>query len=149
MGLEDKIVDWLNEKFPSGIADYGAYHALTHPWIIVRNWGHHIKWAWQRVFRGWDDRAVWSIDMYFAKTIAQMVRRLAKINKGYPVNLSMDDESLSPEQCAQKWVQILTEIAEGFEDYFNRETDCFGLTESEKFKKAFDLFREYYSNLWD
>lgn len=155
--------NWLNKKFPNGIAGWGAYYTLTHPWLILEYWKNHIKWAWQRVFRGWDDRAVWSIDYYFANTLPQMIRMLKEKKIGIPVQM-FDEEPYEVENkclgynnddmaiAEAKWDKILDEIADGFEAYKNIDDVPF-LEREKAYKEFFDgpfeLFKKYYVNLWD
>lgn len=164
--LRGYIRDWLDNRFPNGIADYRAYYTLTHPWEILRYWKQQIEYAWQRVFRGWDDRAIWAIDMYLAKTIVQMTRELKKMSvKGLPLDvfegLPYEDErtySYSEENekiATERWNKILEDIAEGFEIYLETDGDMQyyddeeNVKKTEKFEKAFDLFRTNFGNLGD
>ena len=121
----------------------------------------NLKWAWQRLFRGWDDRAVWSIDVHLANVIPQMVRQLKKVTHVVPSEMFEEgdwdekenyykDEAM--EVATAKWDAILDEIAEGFDEYYilSVEGNCSQEAwESEKFKRAFDLLRKYFPNLWD
>ena len=43
-----------------------------------------IKWAYQRVTRGWDDRAVWSLDTHLSLVLGQQLIKMADIAHGYP-----------------------------------------------------------------
>jgi len=43
-----------------------------------------IRFAYQRVVRGWDDRALWSLDHHLAKTLGAQLLRMADIAHGYP-----------------------------------------------------------------
>lgn len=43
-----------------------------------------VRWAYQRVVRGWDDRSVWSLDSHLAKTLGQQLVRMSEIAHGYP-----------------------------------------------------------------
>lgn len=117
-----------------------------------------IRWAHQRVTRGWDDRAVWSIDYHLAKLIGQLVRELIKDNTGVPMamytqeEIGQDRNGTSSEMDKEKekqWKGILLEIAEGFEAYAENG-DCMLMNGNpENFDKAFDLFRTHFSSLWD
>lgn len=42
-----------------------------------------VRMAWQRVFRGWDDSAVWSLDDHLAKSLGEQLVALSK-GWGYP-----------------------------------------------------------------
>ena len=49
--------NWFNKHFKP-YASYNAYYILTHPQQILKEWQCQIKWGWQRLFRGWDDRVI-------------------------------------------------------------------------------------------
>lgn len=78
--------------------------AFKNIWIMLTR---HIKYLWQRAFRGYADCDLWSIDYYLATIIAPMLAWLAKNSCGYPGNGEMD--------APEKWKAKLEEIAEGFE----------------------------------
>lgn len=42
------------------------------------------KWAYQRVVRGWDDTAIWSLDGWLTKTLGEQLVVMADIAHGYP-----------------------------------------------------------------
>lgn len=153
--------NWIGNKIPNGIANYHPYHALTHPWLIVDYWISEIKYAWQRVFRGWDDTAVWSIDGYLAKLIPQLVRKLHDDNIGVPFSMfeglgdGQWEYSEEDDEIARKrWIEVQNKIIEGFEAYL--KLDFFPHTDNpekeelkRKFEEGFDLFREHFPSLWD
>lgn len=43
-----------------------------------------VQFAWQRVSRGWDDSATWSLDVYLAKSLSQQLNHLADTSHGWP-----------------------------------------------------------------
>jgi len=149
--------NWINNKFPNGFADYSSYYIITHPWKILDEWMDQLKWAWQRVFRGWDDRAVWSINYYLSNLIPQLVKKLKEDNIGIPAKMFdgfPQDENYNYEEdienvALQRWHDILDSIIEGFEIYKNTIYVQDGVEENDKFNKAFDLLRKYFSDLWD
>src|SRR5882724_11835476 len=67
------------------IADLDAYQR-AHPWRSKfwsawrrlkraphdSYWG--VRWAWQRVHRGWDDRSIWSLDTWLARTLGAQLQ---------------------------------------------------------------------------
>jgi hypothetical protein len=64
-------------------------------WGIRRFWNHHwlcnprdiyygAKYAYQRLTRGWDDRAVWSIDWWLDDKMPAMLRKLKEDKHGIP-----------------------------------------------------------------
>lgn len=42
------------------------------------------KFAWQRMTRGWDDRAVWDVDRHLAEHVADLLEALALTTSGWP-----------------------------------------------------------------
>jgi hypothetical protein len=158
--LKILLRNWLDDKFPNGIAEYRAYYTLTHPWIIIGYWKRQIKYAWQRAFRGWDDTALWGIDSYLAKIILQLVRKLKEDNIGIPVSmfegLPCDENYPFSEESVkiakQRWIEVQDKIIEGFESYLKLDfyPETISPKEEEykrKFEEGFDLFREHFSIL--
>jgi hypothetical protein len=157
MEIEDNkknFRNWLDNYFPSGIAGYRAFYVLIHPWEILRYVGHEVKYAWQRVFRGWDDRATLSIDYYLATIIPQMVRELKKDEKGVPTSMFEDLSDESDESFAiarERWNKILDQIAEGF-DAYKKIDDLSWKDQGEAYKNfqetTFEVFKKYFASLW-
>lgn len=67
LGVRHDVVDW--------------YHRCSHK---VRIAPSRVRWAWQRVVRGWDDRSVHSLDVYLALTLGEQLIELAEHGHGYP-----------------------------------------------------------------
>jgi len=101
---------------------YRKSYYLTHPWKIFSEIKRNLRWAWQRIFRGWDDRVIWSIDSYLFEMLPIWLRELKEIKTGIPL-IMYDDSDLNeieiPEsadnraQC--KFDVILEMMAIGFE----------------------------------
>lgn len=54
-----KIWDWIDNNIIDIIVD------IFHPIYIL----NRFKWLWQQIYRGWDDRDLWSMDDSFANWI--------------------------------------------------------------------------------
>jgi len=119
-----------------------------------------IKYAWQRLVRGYDDRAWWNMDTYLADIIAKLSKELREKGVGVPVivynelgfkpNSNGEYNEIEQYHAKEKWDNILFDIEEGFKEY-SGVGDCM-LYPDEKLKKfdnAFTLLGKYYSNLWD
>ena len=140
---------------------------IAIPWYktIFRRIQHYnseiigaIRHAWQRVFRGYDDLAWWGMDAYLAGLIPKLVNELRRRGNGVPVdmfsgltpdenhNYSKEDQLLAE----ARWHNILVEIEEGFAEYLAfQRCELPHDHELVKFNRAFDLFREHFSSLWD
>jgi hypothetical protein len=103
-----------------------------------------IKYACQRVFKGYDDRSNWNLNAYYAEEINRGVLYMAEHSSGCP-------EELTPE----KWKKILHQISFGFGSYLEMETGIYPYNDPEykrlnkEFKKGMALFARWFPNLWD
>lgn len=148
-----------DKAFPDGIFGYNAFHALTHPLIIIKGCINEVRWAWQRVFRGWDDRVIWSIDIYLSEMIPLWLKKLKQYRHGVPSCMfgtnnwnrySCKDFFPGTEDTARRRYDIiLNYIIEGFELY--REAGPYERDEEDRAKVelAKRLFMEYFSTFWD
>jgi len=122
---------------------------------------NEVKWAFQRMHRGWDDRDVWDISICLSRIIPEMVLSLKEKGEGFPASLVEDEDwdktknsfrEGAEERLMQEWETILDKIAEGFGEYrelIESGRSCFGeATENKKFQEAFDLLREHFGSLW-
>lgn len=150
--------NFINNHF-KGYAGYRASYIITHPWEILLEWKRQIRWAWQRVTKGYDERVAWSVDFYLARMIPLWLKDL-KDQIGIPSEMfdglkydenycySKEDEKIAH----NKWNDILDQIIIGFENYpklSEFEHDSEEYNESiRKFENGFDLFRKWFSALW-
>ena len=123
--------------------------------IIENKPFNKVKWAYQRLTRGWDDRAVWDMDYYLAELIPQLVKELKEKGQGFPSEMIPGDASgeITEEMekaGREKWGGILDSIIEGFEEY-NQVRNCVMHPDYKmvKFEKGFKLFKKHFSSLWD
>lgn len=160
--IEEKAKWIKNHPFlsaPESISDFFRY---TIP-VSLNDAKHEIKWAWQRVFKGYDDPSVWSHHSVMAKTTTKILRELAENKVGCPMDLY--DSKKKKDEC-HKWKNILIEMAEGFEaataidnmDYFTegvsgkydkKESDKKRKILEKKFDKGMKLYHDHYFSLWD
>ncbi len=149
------IRSWLDKRFPNGVAGHRLYY-LT-PLEFFRYVKDEIEHAYQRVFRGWDDTAVWSVDYYIARLLPQLLKQLKENKSGIPMwafdgleceeNYDYSDENT--QIAEERWNEVLDKIIEGFEEYIELEDKGDTGNDSEKFKKAFELFEKYFGSFWD
>jgi len=112
---------------------------------------YETKWAWQRAFRGFDDRWYWGLSGELEEIIPKCVRHMAKNCSGCPVEFfNKETEGI---EC-KKWEDILEKIARGFEASKEIEEEL--LYEGDKFmkldkerKEGLQLFVDNFTSLWD
>jgi len=92
---------------------YRKSYYFTHPHKLISELCSHVKWAWQRVVRGWDDTVTWDLDRYLCFMMPQWLDRLASVPYlGCPKRLEV--EGLSSEENAQRWKDMIHQMADGF-----------------------------------
>lgn len=120
---------------------------------FIRRLTNPIRWAWQRLTRGWDDRVIWSIDYHLAEMMPQWLRVLKVKKQGIPGGMFDDPfTDLTPEMEAaavEKWRGVLNEMIAGFEaakriiDYDEWKDD------RRLVNRALRLLAKHYFDLWD
>ena len=117
----------------------------------ISDWKYEVKWAWQRVFRGYDDRWNWGLYHHLQEIIPKCVRSMKKHHIGCPGSLF---DSKNKKNNCWKWSKILEKIAKGFEAK-QKISDNY-LFKGKRFEKldrkqkeGMKLFVKYFDNLWD
>ena len=121
--MNHKVLYFLRELY---------YNCTYRLWYKVTNTKDEVKWAWQRVFRGYDDTANWDLGFYIAKISTPVLRNMVKNGVGYPSRIT-----------SEEWNKILLQIAQGFEDF------TLGKNTYKEQRKACELFGKWLENLWD
>lgn len=128
-----------------------------------------IKWAFQRMKRGYSDEDCWAIDYYLCEILPPMLRSL-KDSSGCPTEYYQVKEWKSEERNPNciKWHEALEEMAQGFEagielnevNYMDEIIEN-GKVKSYKYNKqkheelksklnkGLKLFSENFLSLWD
>lgn len=160
------LLNWIDDGIFKGknIFDYRPSYILIRPHMIVREIGQEIKWAYQRVVRGWDDRVVWSVDCWLNDIMPEILLQLKNDKVGVPVQMFVgmthgDNYEYTDEQhdiAKQKWNDELDKMITAFvvaKKLNNLEYDYKDKVQEEILTKLFnqgmDSFKEYYFNLWD
>ena len=165
---EHPILNWIDGLFKGkSLANYRASYTITHPWVILKDWGYEIKYAWQRVFKGYDERVVWSIDYYLDKMLPIWLEQLIKDKQGVPMMMFHDEDMITEgkyrggikddamELRSKEYDAILQKIADGFRMHRKIDDLEFKYDSPEEkeaqaqFDEAFELFHQFYSTLRD
>ena len=98
---------------------YTTKYYLTHPWEFLKDLHRTIKYAWQRIHRGWDETAVWSIDYWLCDIMPDMLQELKETKSGIPI--ACFDDPYDPhhsdeeqEKASARFDYYLDEMIEGF-----------------------------------
>lgn len=142
----------------------------------LNDWRYEIKWAWQRVFRGYDDRITWDLHYYISEYLPKIIRIMKDNVHGHPASI-IEDKSKWEVKSVKDWKNVLEKIANGFDaarkienDEYMKEIklkkpkkDIFGKDSYTSYKydkkcynklykdfeEGIDLMKHFYFNLWD
>ena len=92
-------------------------NVLNHsagPFDFAMQIKRELKWAWQRVTRGYDDQIFWSFDSYLDQIIIKDLEWMLANRNGSPVL-----EGWTEDDCHEKWTQTLMEMLR----YLKQSTD--------------------------
>lgn len=151
------MMQWLN----GGWSSYSRKYLITHPWELAGCIGREIKYAYQRVFRGWDDRVIWSIDTYLNEKLVVWLKVLKEQKHGVPSEFFSEryDYNTTDEDfkvAEGLWNAELDKMILGFEsnsklqDFsrWSEKKEELGLLEKQ-FQDGMVAFVKHYNSLWD
>lgn len=169
----EDIGEWFNIPEPKtfiggffrnkkGLHGYNLGYTLTHPFEIIRCSLKDIKYAWQRVTKGWDYSQTWSIDYNYSKILGELILEFKQVNNAIPFSIIDqvcenyqfgDDINKNKEDEARKlWDNVLQEMADGFLFYYNYKYDTFENKNFEilnkKISRSLELFSKHFQDLW-
>lgn len=139
------------------IFGYRTSYILFAPHVLVPEVIRNLKWALQRVYRMWDDRAVWSVDMFLCEILPPIIEQLADVRFGVPSSFMPNSMLDSYNEYSYKYYRSLyrirlLKIAKGFRAYIEIG-DTINFEKRLKLRKEFEegmkLFVEEFPNLWD
>lgn len=97
-----EIEEYLDEAKESLNVFRKCYYSWRYPSCWIKNikiFFRNIKFAWQRIFKGYCDRDLWDVDSHIINLLICEIDEFIKINQGYPCNLTEEE-----------WDKILLEI---------------------------------------
>ena len=172
INFEDGEIDWDEIHPPESDKKWHDPIVATY-WFCWRLWKDYltprmlylylIKWPWQRLSRGFDDRTTWSLDHTIAKFVIPRLEHLKKTTHGYP---GTQGASTSEEwgECIDKMIWSFQYTLSGYDLYDDsncvwscKESREYHVKKREKqnkrdfvrFRTGMRLFAKFYPNLWD
>lgn len=138
MGVELKSFDDLNEMFEESkrkrffifnwiddvlfkkksLLSYRPSYILFRPFLIIQEFSREVKYAWQRVYRGWDDTVPWSVDVWMYHMMPEILVKLK--GKGHlfgdvvPEGENGDYSDEQYKQAEKDWDKEIDNMIEGF-----------------------------------
>lgn len=140
----------------------------------IRQFFRNIKFAYQRITRGYCDRDVWDLDHYYSELFYQTINKLAEETYTYPAEYTFEGwqdylrEMAQHFKNSQEWNE--NEINNTIKEHFNNMIK-FKESESEEYENAknkwlkleieaakyredelnagIDMLKKSFNNLWD
>ncbi len=147
--LQEFSIDKFEEEWAKETKLQKTYYAVrrffSNAIDFPRDLYYNIKYAYQRVVRGWSDRDTWSIDNHLATIIPEMMRHLKKTKHGIPARCF--DEPYSDtwskeaeEKAIAKWDEVLDTIIYTFDTYKLMSEHNLIMVKNEEEKKSMQEF---------
>lgn len=136
-----------------GLFGYSVYHLVRNPHKIIKQLYLRVKWAWQRVFRGWDDRVIWDVDYHLAKMIPVWIMEIKKFG-GIPCQFLYDEEGKAIEEdvAVKQYHGILDQVITGFVCYQHINDMCVPVGQDKVYQRLYEqgmaLFVEHFPSFW-
>lgn len=135
-----------NEKNYIRLSDFRLFNkdkilSLVYyiPRNFISNMFYSIKYGFQRMFRGYDDREIFNLDHEFCKRYLKILEHLKQTHVGHPYNISDND-----------WETILQEMINHLDYIYTNMFEWENSDSVQKSKDNFmDLFKEYFFDLWN
>lgn len=142
---------------------YFPYHVIFEfpefLWNRLDDLLKEVKWAYQRVYRGWDDRAVWSVDAWLDDIMPDILVKLKEEKWGTPSDYFPNVENITEEEerkASELWNKDLDKMIVGFLCSRRlRDLDYNWKDKEEEavirklFEEGMGLFVKHYHSLWD
>lgn len=162
--MDNKKCDNVEELFDSWINEQTLWDKIVilmkTPYWRFRDFKFALKTNIARFRKGYAPVDTWGMNSWFIDTVVKILNDFKNNLNGHPSNLT-----------EEKWDEILNEMYEGFiitqkvlNDHAIFDTDYkkanvrllkhykkykYEIVSEEKHNKAFQLFHEYFFNLWD
>lgn len=112
---------------------------MTFRWQLLcrqfRDLWNPIKWAWQRAFLGYDDRALWDLHFYLATIAAPILGKMCEKGCGYPASIT-----------SKKWEAHLHKMYQAM--WLIAEDRSYTENEEQVINEGIKLFGKWYRDLW-
>lgn len=110
----------------------------------IKNLLYEIKYGFQRMFRGYDDREVFSLDFGFIDKYTEILQQFKENTVGYPPDISEQEWN----RILDRMIFLLLEIQNMYDEV---DVDNYDVSQEIIVKdkdEFFHLFSKYFFNLW-
>lgn len=118
-----------------------------------------VKYAYQRVVRGYDDRSLWNLNCYLPKFLGQQLVTMAEIAHGFPPDADYGDVHCIPDNPGEnphftQWTADLRKHGTALLEFHEHDDDLTGDADAwvALYEPAQDALRwvaDHLATLWD
>ena len=130
---------------------YGRWSNITHFFDNIIAFLKPIKFAWQRIRKGYSSYDVWGMDTWFSVVIPDMLEELADNGRSYPVAYTKYNTEDEPHAGFRVWASELKETANIIRglNKFDKNSKYDPQKIAENKAKAFKFLSDNFYSLWD
>lgn len=122
---------------------YSPHVLLIDQRSILKQLSYEIKWAWQRVVDGVDERASWGVCYWLNETMPKVLRRSILNRHGVPITFYNNPEDTSTEsqtEAIRRYEKVMLDLLKGFEEM--KELEDFDTTKYPDIETAISEFQK-------
>jgi hypothetical protein len=123
-------------------------------WMRAKDTYYEIKWGLQRMFRGYDDTALWSLDSYLTPIVLPVLKEMRQHCYGLPHN-----EATVTSFTEEEWNATLDRMIFSFQYMYDEDhmlngfhdgaySAAFWRDNKEKINEGLTLFGKHFQALW-
>lgn len=134
----ERSIDLFKKRNPQD--GLNVFKKIEYKWLSprgfyenIKNFFRKIKWAYQRIVRGYADIDLWNFDIYLSNLMYVALNDLANNSYGFP--------GTEPYDTPEKWKNFLTELADHF--FYSQPEN--GSDEEQKQWNAYDEMNSWIS----
>jgi hypothetical protein len=125
---------------------YGIKNRVCDGW-------REVKWGFQRMFRGYDDTAYWSLHSYITDIALPVLEWMKK--NGHTISIVEGHVTDTFAEKEKAWYDTLDKMIKSFQLLKDDDIDCevhnreWYHEKDRQIQEGLELFAKYYRTLWD
>jgi hypothetical protein len=128
--VEHPFFYWFDEfwyrNIDAELFGYAPHVLLQEPWVILDSVWDEVRWAYQRVSKGYDDRATWGIGYWLGKYVPKILGEMKGSKVGIPMTFFDDTENTEysdaeEDTAAKRYDEVIMDLKKAFEEMVEME----------------------------
>jgi len=110
---------------------------MRFPYNIIYFFRYEIKYFFQRIFRGYDDRAIWDLDYYIATKVIKPLKHFRACVCGTPISFTETE-----------WHAVLDKMIYSMEFIIEDNYLITSAADNSRIDEGLFLFGKHFRSLW-